>query len=258
MADYRQLHTRMWSSDRWFIELKPSYKLLFIYLFSNERASVSGLYEIPIRVISFETGLDKETITSGFGVFKDANKVLYDFETGVVYVRNMFKYQGSNSPKLQARIQADLKAVPNCSLKDVWLQENRVLIGYGNGMDTSYSVSVSSSDSVSVDSEGGGVGEGAVFAAYKNNIGMLTPMNADALKADIDDYTQDWVLAAIEYAVKQEKKSLAYVEGVLKGWKRDGLTDPRKQTEKQSKNGNGSTGQKNADIIRKAAQNARR
>src|SRR6185436_11923890 len=87
--------------------------------------------------------------------------------------------------------------------------------------DASTSSSDSLSDSVSVGIEGGGVGEGAVFAAYKNNSGMLTPMNADALKADIDDYTQDWVLAAIEYAVKQEKKSLAYVEGVLKGWKRD-------------------------------------
>jgi hypothetical protein len=38
---------------------------------------------------------------------------------------------------------------------------------------------------------------------------------------------------AIARAVQNEKRSLAYVEGVLKGWKRDGLTDPAKQNGKR-------------------------
>jgi len=52
MADYRQIHTRIWK-DSWFIELEPCDKLLFIYLFSNERASVSGIYDISIKVMAF-------------------------------------------------------------------------------------------------------------------------------------------------------------------------------------------------------------
>ena len=42
MPGYRQLHTHIWS-DNWFAELEPDLKLLFIYLFSNERASICGL-----------------------------------------------------------------------------------------------------------------------------------------------------------------------------------------------------------------------
>ena len=37
MSGYRQLHTHIWS-DGWYEELEPAFKLLFIYLFSNEHA----------------------------------------------------------------------------------------------------------------------------------------------------------------------------------------------------------------------------
>lgn len=159
MAGYRQLHTRMWSSDQWFADLTPERKLLFIYLFSNERASVIGLYELPIRVMSFETGLERDVILQALKAFTLAGKVYYDTVTGVVWVRNMFKYQGSTSPKLRERIKADLKAVPVCDLRARWENENTVLIPYGSGSDTSCSISISSSISDSSSEEGGGTGE---------------------------------------------------------------------------------------------------
>lgn len=159
MAGYRQLHTRMWSSDQWFADLMPAYKLLFIYLFSNERASVIGLYELPLRVMAFETGLEQDAILAGLAVFAAVDKVHYDRATGIVYVRNMFKYQGSTSPKLKERIKSDLKAVPDCGLKTRFISENTVSVGYGSGIDTSLSISISSSSSVSSSEEGGGTGE---------------------------------------------------------------------------------------------------
>ena len=159
MAGYRQLHTRMWSSDQWFADLTPERKLLFIYLFSNERASVIGLYELPVRVMCFETGLERDVILQALDAFAQADKVHYDANTGVVWVRNMFKYQGSTSPKLKERIKADLKAVPVCDLRARWEKENTVSIGYGSGRDTSSSISISSSISDSSSEEGGGTGE---------------------------------------------------------------------------------------------------
>jgi DnaD/phage-associated family protein len=63
-----------------------------------------------------------------------------------------------------------------------------------------------------------------VFRCYEQNIGALTPVIADRLGMAIDDFGVDWVVSAVEYATGQEKRSLAYVEGVLRGWKRDGLT----------------------------------
>jgi hypothetical protein len=147
----------MWSSDNWFIELKPDFKLLFIYLFSNERATMCGLYELPIRIMSFETGLDRETITQGLGVFNKADKVNYDFDAGVVWVKNAIKYQSQANPneKVMTRIKADIKAVPDCALKRECMDTLSIPYEY----DTDTTVSVSSKVSVSVSEERGGVGE---------------------------------------------------------------------------------------------------
>ena len=138
MSGYRQLHTHIWS-DSWFVELEPDLKLLFIYLFSNERASICGLYELPIRTISFVTGLYRECIKKGLEVFDQADKVKYDFAAGVVWVRNMLKYQGSSSPKVQARIPADIKTVPDCDLKKHFL--DTLAIPYGRGSESSSLIS---------------------------------------------------------------------------------------------------------------------
>jgi len=140
VANFRQLHTRAWS-DAWFSDLPVDLKLLFIYLFSNERASVCGLYELPLKIIAFETGLDKSRIIQGLNDFEADDKVFYDFDHSVIWVRNMRKYQGSSSVKLQARIYADIKAVPDCELKQEFLehfngQAARVSIPYQDGIDT--------------------------------------------------------------------------------------------------------------------------
>jgi hypothetical protein len=169
MANYRQLHSRMWSSDSWFLELKPEHKLLFIYLFSNERSSVCGLYEIPIRIISFETGLDRSVVQSGFEVFIKADKIKYDFDAGVIWVKKMLQYQGSSSDLLHRRIKADFKNVPECELKKeflYWLRDT-LSIPYAQAIYTMLSVSVSKSVSVSIpdSEEGGGAGEGGWIPA---------------------------------------------------------------------------------------------
>jgi DnaD/phage-associated family protein len=58
-----------------------------------------------------------------------------------------------------------------------------------------------------------------VYKEYENNIGLLTSGISDKIDADINDYSAGWVKDAILEATRQEKRSLAYVEGILKGWK---------------------------------------
>jgi DnaD/phage-associated family protein len=62
----------------------------------------------------------------------------------------------------------------------------------------------------------------AVYSAYQNNIGLLSGVISEKLDADIVEYTAAWVIDAIEESTRQEKRSLAYIEGILKRWKRDG------------------------------------
>lgn len=238
MANYRQIHCRMWSSDNWFIELKPDLKLLFVYLFSNERSTMCGLFELPLRIISFETGLDLDTITRGLEVFNKADKVKYDFETGVVWVKNAIKYQSQANPndKVLARIKADIAAVPDCALKTECI--HTLPVAYGQRADAIVSVS-SGKGSVSVSLERGGVGEKTIFELYEQEIGSITPMIADAIADWEKDVPAQWIRDAIQEAVKNNARNWKYVEAILKRWHAQGnqeaaLTSKRNGADKQT------------------------
>ena len=65
-------------------------KLLFIYLFSNENTSLSGIYKLPLKVIAFETGLDQQYIIDTLSKFSGDGKIHY--QDGVVWVVHMRRY----------------------------------------------------------------------------------------------------------------------------------------------------------------------
>jgi hypothetical protein len=119
MAEYRQIHTRIWK-DSWFLSLEPAHKLLFIYLFGNERASVSGIYELPMPVICFETGLEDSVIQTGLALFAEAGKVVY--EDNIVWMVNLRKYNDSGSSKVRVKIDKDVAAVPAGIVKTLYTE----------------------------------------------------------------------------------------------------------------------------------------
>lgn len=248
MADFRQLHTRTWA-DTWFCNLKPEYKLFFIYLFSNERASAVGLYELPIRNMSFETGLDREVIQKGLEVFIKADKVLYDFDTSLVWVKNMHKYQTNSSSKLMARIAADIKAAPSCSLKEnaiAWFRENTNLLHPRYGIDRVSIPNPQRDDETETETERDTETETETeqktdaassfenpFTVYENNIGAMTEIIAEKIKLAEKDYPPAWIPEAIKLAVVRNKRNWGYVEGILSRWKTEGKDNGKPKTGKK-------------------------
>jgi DNA replication protein len=61
-----------------------------------------------------------------------------------------------------------------------------------------------------------------IFKLYEENIGPLTPMIADALKDAEDTFSAEWIIEAIEVAVKNNKRNWRYAEAILKRWKEEG------------------------------------
>ena len=61
-----------------------------------------------------------------------------------------------------------------------------------------------------------------VFEMYEQNIGMLSPMIADALLEAEDMYPEDWIEDAIGEAVEQNKRSWRYISRILERWEHDG------------------------------------
>ena len=115
MAEFRTIQTRIWD-DEWFSSLPADGKVLFLYLFTNQRASVAGIYLLPKRCISIETGLSAASTDKMLSRFARDEKAFY--ENGIVWVKNMRRYQDSGSPKIASRIQKDLGAIPEGPLKE--------------------------------------------------------------------------------------------------------------------------------------------
>ncbi len=61
-----------------------------------------------------------------------------------------------------------------------------------------------------------------VFQLYEENIGMLTPMVADELRAAEEEYPAGWVADAIHEAAAGNVRSWRYAAAVLERWKREG------------------------------------
>lgn len=55
------------------------------------------------------------------------------------------------------------------------------------------------------------------FSFYENNIGMLNPFMADSIEQWVKDTSEELVIAAMERALKQQKK-WKYTEGILRQW----------------------------------------
>ena len=61
-----------------------------------------------------------------------------------------------------------------------------------------------------------------IFKLYEANIGPLTPMVAETLKADEADYPADWIEEAIREAVTRNIHNWKYVQAILSRRKKEG------------------------------------
>jgi len=65
----------------------------------------------------------------------------------------------------------------------------------------------------------------AIYSSYQNNITMLTSKSRDYINDAIDEYPHQWILDAINEAVKYNARNWAYVEKILKNWQTKGRGD---------------------------------
>jgi len=215
MAKFRQVHTKIWKDD-WFCEIQPNHKLFFIYLFTNELASISGIYELPKRIMSFESGLSFSEIDDALAALSEAGRVEYC--DGVVWVKNLRKYHETGSPKVQSCIAKDVQAVKDCEIKKKYLIQypiDTLLIPSGKvSIPRSSSSSSSSSSSIETANE---KTKSPLITAYENTFGTITYKAQQVLFDDEETYGTARVIEAIGIARERGAKSYAYAAKVLEG-----------------------------------------
>jgi DNA replication protein len=64
-----------------------------------------------------------------------------------------------------------------------------------------------------------------VFTLYEQNIGILTPLIADALRDAEGEYPESWIKDAIKEAVTANKRNWRYVARILERWAAEGKSD---------------------------------
>ena len=94
MSKLRSINTHFWS-DTYVIDLDPIEKLLFLYLLTNEQTNMLGIYEIHVRRIAFDTGIDKSMLLKIFDRFEQSQKAKYC--DGYVILQNFLRHQSFNA-----------------------------------------------------------------------------------------------------------------------------------------------------------------
>jgi DnaD/phage-associated family protein len=73
-----------------------------------------------------------------------------------------------------------------------------------------------------------------IYRLYEENIGPLTPLIADALRAAEGEYPARWIGDALRIAVENNARNWRYVEAILERWQEKGRDEQedRRDTEK--------------------------
>jgi hypothetical protein len=103
MSKLRSVNTHFWN-DNYVVNLDPIEKLLFLYLLTNDQTNMLGIYELPLRRIAFDTGIDKDMIVKVFKRFEGSEKVKYI--DGYVVLQKFIKHQSYNKNMETSAIQA--------------------------------------------------------------------------------------------------------------------------------------------------------
>ena len=127
MAKLRSISTEIWS-DPYFEDLNSSEKLLFIYLITNEKTNMLGIYENTVRKMSFETGINKSTVEQIIKKFQTDQKIKY-INNYVVLV-NFLKHQNYNTNMKKSAIDVYNNLPKELKNKDLDISKVNPLEGF--------------------------------------------------------------------------------------------------------------------------------
>src|SRR5699024_4732195 len=121
MSKLRMINTSFWS-DPWVEELSPQEKLLYIYLFTNEKVNMLGVYEVSKKKISYETGLSLEMVSKGLEAFETIKKVFYK-ENYIIMV-NFIKNQKLNNKMIKSAIDVFNNLPKSLNVNDLYFDKD--------------------------------------------------------------------------------------------------------------------------------------
>ena len=198
---------------------------------SGELIRTIGDMTIPYepKKISQKTGFDIDTVNVALSLFKHLG-LIEETQGGIPVmpeVKNMVGSESESAARVRKYRKKKKALQSNGDVTNKALQSNVEIrdkrIEYRDKENRGESVDVESKKKETVASDDG---LKDVITAYRKNIyPMPGEMDLEKLKALADDFGSDTVIKAIDRAVTRNKRSLAYIHGILKSWQAGGYDD---------------------------------
>ncbi|PGA69703.1 DnaD domain-containing protein [Bacillus pseudomycoides] len=232
MAVYRNVQVNFWQDD-FVLDLTPEERYFYIYLLTCSKTTQCGIYPLPKRLAEMETGYNRETVEKLLQRFVEYGKILYDAETKELCILNWLRYNPVTNTNMEKCVLRELKTVKSKEFVYMFLQKcleeemniSLLLENFGMPGELSEIIPQASIESYEEDEEveetepGGGV-----FMFYEQNFGSLSSYAAEELSGWMADLSEELVLKALQIAFENNKRTLAYVKGILRDWHGKGYT----------------------------------
>ncbi|AFU13820.1 DnaD domain-containing protein [Bacillus toyonensis] len=244
MAVYRNVQVNFWQ-DEFILDLTPEERYFYIYLLTGTKTKQCGIYILPKRVAELETGYSMETVEKLLNRFVEYGKIFYDMETKELFIVNWLRYNPILNTNVEKCVLRELKTVKNKEFIHMYLrrcleEEWKIPLllqhfGMPEEEDTSSLQEVIEEKEVEeveeVESIEEAVPNSKVYKFYEQHISSLSPYIVKELKDWIQRVSGKVVLEALKIAFEHNKRTFAYVKGILRNWCKKGQVDLSEEKE---------------------------
>jgi len=114
MAIYRTIHISFWTDTKVAVDFTPKERYFYLYLLTNPHTNIAGCYEISVKQIAAETGLNRAEVERLLDRLENVHEVgVYDRETRELFIIHWHAYNWNRSPNCRKAIEANLKEIKN-------------------------------------------------------------------------------------------------------------------------------------------------
>lgn len=246
MAIYRNVSLSFWEDNKIVDDFTYKDKYFLLYLLTNPHTNLIGCYEISVKQMSNELGLDKSEVEELLTRMEQVHQVIfYAGETKEILIKNWHKYNWTKSEKLLKKVESLTKYIKSKKLRSYMeeiLKKYMVSIGYPYTMDTSVSVSVSDSDlninnNININNLDNSTKLNNldnkeelifsnIFSTIEKNFGRtIAPLECDVIKSWVgNNISEELIVYATQIAVCNNACSIKYIDRILEGWQRKKIT----------------------------------
>ncbi|ARC32573.1 DnaD and phage-associated domain-containing protein [Bacillus toyonensis] len=238
MAVYRNVQVNFWQ-DEFILDLTPEERYFYIYLLTGTKTKQCGIYILPKRVAELETGYSMETVEKLLNRFVAYGKILYDAETKELYILNWLHYNPILNTNVEKCVLRELKTVKNKEFIHTFLRKcleeewkiPLLLQHFGMPEEEDTSSLQEVIEEKEVESIEEAVPNSKVYKFYEQYISSLSPYIVKELKDWIQRVSGKVVLEALKIAFEHNKRTFAYVKGILRNWCKKGQVDLSEEKE---------------------------